>query len=88
MEPYRVAFDEEAEEDLSRLDRPARKRVLTKIEWLKDNFEQIVHLPLSYEFKDFFKLRVGKWRVLYQVDYSQRKIIIAQIDIRDRIYKR
>ena len=88
MQAYKVAFDEDADKDLYSLDKPTRKRILSKIEWLRSHCDEVTHLPLSYEFKDFFKLRIGKWRVLYSVDYTRRKILIAQVDRRDRIYKR
>lgn len=88
MPSYTLRFLDEAEDDLLHLDKPTRKRIVQKIEWLRNHFDEIVHIPLAYEFKDSYKLRVGKWRVLYNVNYEQQKIVIAQIDSRDKIYKR
>lgn len=44
-------------------------------------------MPLHGEWKGFFKLRVGSWRVIYNVDYFKKIITIHYIDSRDKIYK-
>jgi len=34
-----------------------------------------------------FRLRVGGWRVLFEIDDRQRRIIVANIGSRDDVYK-
>lgn len=48
-----------AEDDLAKLDKPIRRRVLEKIDWLEDNFDDILPRPLSNELASFYKLKVG-----------------------------
>lgn len=88
MPNWFLDFTFEAEEDLQRLDSSVKERVIDKIEWLGENFDVIKPLPLGYEWQGFFKLRVGDWRVVYDIDYSEKKITIHRIDRRDKIYKR
>ena len=88
MSGWRVIFTIEAEEDLDRLDKQVRKRVIEKILWLRNNFEQIIPLPLGGKWQGFFKLRVGDWRIIYETENSLKQIIIHRIDKRDKIYKR
>ena len=52
---WKVNFTREGKEDLEKLGGEVRKRVFNKIEWLKNNFSQIVSLPLSNEWRGFFK---------------------------------
>ena len=88
MPQWKIKFTFEAEEDLGKLDKQIRKRVIGKILWLRDNFDQIIPLPLGSRWQGFFKLRVGDWRVVYEVEDFKKQITIHQIDRRDKIYKR
>lgn len=88
MLAWNVIFTVEAEEDLKKIDRQIQERVIEKIMWLKDNFNQIIPLPLGGKWQHFFKLRIGKWRVIYEVEDLKKQIIIHHIDNRDKIYKR
>ena len=81
-----VEFTDEGEDDLNTLDKPIRKRVIEKIRWLAKNLSNIKPKPLSYEWEDFYKLRVGDWRVAYRVK-NKIKVIIHRIKLRDKMYK-
>jgi len=43
---------------------------------------------LTADFRDYFKLRVGDWRIFYQVDWYRNIITIQYIDHRSKAYKR
>jgi mRNA interferase RelE/StbE len=79
---YTVEFEPNAIVDLEQLDEAVRERILTKINWLSSNFEQIKPQSLTGDLSDFFKLRVGDYRVLY--DFSRAEQLIAIICIRHR----
>ena len=55
---------------------------------MRDNFNQIDPLSLSSEWQGFFKLRIGEWRVIYDIDNNIKEITIHKIDKRDKVYKR
>ena len=88
MNEWQVQFTHEAEEDLKRLDKPIQKRVTNKIIWLSEKSSQIDHQSLSNLWRDYFKLRVGDWRIIYQIDYSQHLITIFNIENRDKVYRK
>lgn len=88
MAQWLINFTKEAENDISLLDRNIRARVLEKIGWLRDNFETVNHLPLGYGWQGFFKLRVGDWRVIYEINYFDNEITVHCIDHRSKIYKK
>jgi len=84
---WKVDFTYKAQEDLEKLDKELEKRILGKIIWLRDNFDQINPLPLSSKWQGFFKLRIGDWRVIYTKEISGQRITIHKIDKRDKVYK-
>lgn len=88
MTRWTVEFTNEAEGDLACLDRPVRKRIIEKLEWLAENFDSAIPLPLTGEFGNYYKLRVGGWRTFYRTDHVKRAIIVCYIDRRDKAYKK
>jgi len=58
----KVEWAEGAIKDLEKLDKVVARRILKKISWFSRNFERLVPDPLSGEFKETYKLRVGDWR--------------------------
>lgn len=82
---YRVEFTSEAEDDLSRLNKPVAQRVLKKIRWLAENFEAITPEPLTGDLKGFYKLRVGDYRVFYT--FGPDELIIHLVQHRREVYK-
>jgi mRNA interferase RelE/StbE len=84
---YLIEFLPAALEDLQRLDRTVQTRILAKINWLEENFDQIPLQPLTSQFANSFKLRVGDYRVLYEFDEASKVITIIQVGHRRDIYK-
>lgn len=87
MNEWQFVLTSEAERDLEKLDSSVKKRILEKLKWFRENFNQITPLPLSDKWKGFFKLRVGDWRVVYNTNPINKRITIHCIDKRDKIYK-
>lgn len=85
---WSVQFEKQAQKDISILDKPDRFRVVQKIEWLGKNFDDILPSTLSANFREYFKLRVGDWRVFYQVDWKEKIIYIKYLDHRSKAYKK
>ena len=81
----KVEWTKDAIEDLQRLDKPIAKRILKKISWFSQHFDNITPEPLSAELAGTFKLRVGDWRVVYTVEPDV--IVIQAIGHRKEVYK-
>lgn len=62
-------------------------------EKLKDVIERLREKPFSYPYKkirggtNLYRMRLGKYRILYGVDKIERKVIILKIEEREKIYK-
>lgn len=88
MAKWALNFTSEAERDLAQLDRETRRRIIDKIDWLAENFDSILPSVLTAELKEFFKLRVGDWRVMYSISWQSYEIKICYIDHRSKVYKK
>ncbi|MGD1936204.1 MAG: type II toxin-antitoxin system RelE/ParE family toxin [Cyanophyceae cyanobacterium] len=84
---YRVEFQEQAEIDLGKLPATWQKRIISKITWLAENFEEIRHIQLSANLAGFYKLRVGDYRVIYEFDRTIRVVTIERIGHRRDVYE-
>jgi len=81
-----VIYEPEALADLEKLSQDLRQRIVNKIDWLAENFEQIKPQPLSNNLSGFFKLRVGDYCVIYEVNPTEQTIIIDRVGHRSQIY--
>ncbi|MGH7801177.1 MAG: type II toxin-antitoxin system RelE family toxin [Thermodesulfobacteriota bacterium] len=81
----KVEWTKEAVEDLQRLDKPIAKRILNKISWFSQHFDNITPEPLSGELAGTYKLRICGWRVVYTIE--KEVIVIQAIGHRKEVYK-
>lgn len=81
----KVEWPKEAVEDLQKLDKSIAKRILNKISWFSQHFDNITPEPLSGELVGTFKLRIGDWRVIYTIEIDV--IVIQAIGHRKEVYK-
>ena len=88
MPTWSIGFTIEAEKELSLLDKPVRRRIIEKVYWLEKNFNDILPTTLTADLREYFKLRVGDWRVFYQIDWSKNTISIKHIEHRSKAYKK
>ena len=69
---------------LENLQKEVALRILEKLDRVKeDPFRYLEH----YE-GDYYKLRIGNYRMLIDIDFDQKVLIIQVLDKRGRIYKR
>ena len=83
---YSVEYEPEAVADLERLTQAVRERVIHKITWLAENFDQITPQALTADLSGFFKLRVGDYRVIYEFSRDDEVISIDRIRHRREVY--
>ncbi|HEX9722291.1 MAG TPA: type II toxin-antitoxin system RelE/ParE family toxin [Candidatus Paceibacterota bacterium] len=88
MVVWQFEITEPGKADFENLDAPTRRRVLQRLKWFMENFNNITPLPLGGEWRGFFKLRVGDWRIVYKPNYESYRIVVHRIDLRDKVYRR
>ena len=64
---HKVEWEKEALDDLQKIDKPILKRILNKISWFSQHFDNITPEPLSGDLAGMFKVRVGDWRIVYTI---------------------
>jgi len=90
----KVKLSKTAHKFLQRLGNSDRDAVLSKIGILKNCLEnQRVYPPeeldikkLKGDLKGFSRIRVGKLRIIFQIDKDNNEIVIYDIDFRGNIY--
>ena len=83
---FDIEYSKQAVKYLKSLDKTLVLRILQKIEKLKE--EPIQHDSKRVEGygEKLFRVRVGDYRILYEVDYKNNLIGIVKIDKRARAY--
>ena len=82
---YSIKWNPRVIEYLEKLPEDILSRIAKKIEQIKENpFHYLEH----YEGDKVYKLRIGDYRALIDVDLNNRVLYIQVIDLRSRIYKR
>ena len=85
---YRVEFKPEAVDDLRHLDKAVAQRIFRRLRWLSENFDILTPEALTADLKGLFKLRVGSYRVIYELKQKERILIIHFVGHRKDVYKR
>jgi mRNA interferase RelE/StbE len=81
-----VQFTAGAKADLAKLDPQVAQRILKRIRWLAENFEQISPEPLVGDWQGFFKLRIGDYRAIYSIQ-DENRMVFHVIRHRREVYK-
>ncbi len=84
---YQLNFTPTALKSLKKIDKSIANRILDKIEWISNNIDQVTPISLKGEYSEFYKLRIGNYRVIYDVDFNKLEIIIHFVGHRSEIYK-
>ena len=87
MNKYSVIILPKAYDALSKIDKPIAKRITDKLAWFSENVKSINTIPLTGNFSGLYKLKVGAYRVVYEIDYERKIITIHKIGHRRDIYK-
>ncbi len=81
---YRLVIKKKAKKLIDKLPVNEKRRIVAEIERLPDG-EDIK--PLKGH-DGLFRLRVGKYRIIYTVDNGRLTIIVIDADSRGQVYKR
>jgi mRNA interferase RelE/StbE len=83
---YRVEIEKSAAKELKKIPRPNQKRISIAIDNLAENLPN----PDTTKMKGnnpFHKIRVGDYRIIYEIQNNVLLILIIKIDHRKDIYR-
>ena len=82
---WTVIFTSKAEKEFAKLSRNAQKQIFKSLQKLEK--EPGLHLKtLHGPFKGFYKLRIGKYRLICKKEKQNLLILILKIGKRDKVY--
>lgn len=84
---YKALFTRKAEKELDKLARHDAKRVVKKLQKLTYPFPKNMDIRKLKGTEGFYRLRVGKLRVIFEVDSQQEEIWIRKAGYRGGFYK-
>ena len=86
MKPYRVVLTRSATKELAALPAKAHDNIVKHLRQLESNPRTPGAEKLTAI--DAYKLRVGSYRVIYEIDDSAREIRVVMVDNRKQVYQR
>ncbi len=87
---WKIRFDPAAERELDKLDRPVAQRILkffTERLAPSDNPRSLGAPLTGSKLGDFWKYRIGKYRVIASIEDEVVTILVLKVDKRSDVYK-
>ncbi|MCD7746681.1 MAG: type II toxin-antitoxin system RelE/ParE family toxin [Lachnospiraceae bacterium] len=81
---YRIILKKRAKKFIDSLPRNERQRIVAEIEKLPDGDD----IKSLQGHKGLFRLRVGSYRIIYEVNHGELIVIVIDAGNRGEIYKR
>ena len=85
MAEWRIEFSKNAFKYYEKLDKKMKRRVDKVLFWLSKQ-EKFKLREIQGE-KDIYRIRIGKYRILIKIFYSEKTILIFDLGSRGDIYK-
>ena len=85
---YKILFSSGAEKTLVKMEKDASKRILNALEKLRnDPFEHPHTKKMKGVEENIYRLRVGDYRVIYEIKNDELMIYVIRVGPRGDIYK-
>ncbi len=84
----RIRILDAATRELGRLDKPVGRRIVERINWLAANLDDIQPEALTGDLSGLYRLRMGDYRILYEILHDEQTIVIHEVGHRREIYRR
>ena len=81
---FEIYFSSQSRKFLKQHDPKDSERILSKIKKLQEM--PIMHDSKRIQGTNYFRIRIGKFRVVYEVDYKTKILGIVSINKRSRAY--
>lgn len=87
---YKILFDKNADKQLKKIDK-TQQRII--VNWIIKNLEntndpRVFGKTLKGNLKDYWRYRVGDYRIIAEINDDEVKILIIEIGHRKDIYKK
>ena len=83
---YRIEYLEQVRKDLKPISKSDKEKIRSAIESKLSSNPIEFGKPLQYSLKGLRRLRVGDYRVIFQIDQSNKIVLVTKIGHRREIY--
>ncbi len=83
---FQIIWSESAADQLRKLDRIVSKRIFKKVSQLSENPYQFDVIKMTGS--PYFRLRVGDFRVIFDIQNDILRILVLKVGHRKKIYKK
>jgi len=80
---FTIFLHPRAVKTLQKIEEPIRSRITEKLGGLRERPERI---GKRLKYSDFWSLRVGDYRAIYEIDSDRKQVIILFIGHRSKVY--
>jgi mRNA interferase RelE/StbE len=80
---YKVLLHPKAAKELQKAEKNIRARIFKSAEQLRENPDKVGKVLKQ---SDFWSLRVGDYRVIYEIDQNKNQIVILFVGHRNKVY--
>lgn len=85
MARYKLVFKKSVARDLRKIDTAEIKRILVRLDALADAPRGQGCIKLSAQ--DRYRVRVGLYRIIYEIQDKQLIVVVVKVAHRSRVYK-
>jgi mRNA interferase RelE/StbE len=85
---YNIEFDRKAIKDFRSIPMPMVKRIKAAIAQLADGPFPSGHKRLQGHLRDYARIRVGDYRIIYSVEQEALVVLVIRVGHRGEIYKK
>lgn len=83
--PYKVLIEKRVEKDLKKISKEIQIKIISAILELKNNPKPLNIRKIS-ESNNYYRIRIGDYRVVYEINDKERKVNIFRIRHRKEVY--
>ena len=80
---FKVLLHPKAAKELQKIEKQIRTRIIESAKQLRENPDKLGK-PLKQS--DYWSLRVGDYRVIYEIDQNKKQVVILFIGHRSKVY--
>jgi len=80
---FTVLLHPKAAKTLEKLTKPLQQRITKRLQELRDHPERI---GKQLQYSNFWSLRIGDYRAIYEINREKRQVIILFIGHRKKVY--
>ena len=80
-----LIFEKKVQKQLLKIPLPVHRRVITALRSIQTN--PVSGIKLHGELKDYYKFRVGDYRIVYRFDSKEKIVYVVKIEHRQGVYR-